>query len=218
MLHLAPGTRTLRFISIASIVGLLILWHTRVTGQLSWVAIVSFVLFVFVSLAYGSAFLYATANLVKNTHGLTFQFLCGFILFNTLLFVLSLVSPLGMLINVSILSVIALGLSALPLRRSTTSDKWLDELPGLLCIIVSGLAATFWCSDAQTPLLIRGETAVYQNWQDIFPCSGNKCICTIERHGHHSQHKHVRNACADLPFCKLYFGSCNFSFDSHTSN
>lgn len=163
-----PQIRILKAFSVSSIVGFLLLWHARVTGQLSWTVLATFVLFVYVCLAYGRAFLYATADLVKNTAGLTFQFLCGFILFNTLLFVLSLVSPLGMLVNVSILSVVALGLSALRLKRPTTSDGWLDELPGLLCIIVSGLAATLWCSDAQAPLLIRGETAIYQTWQDIF--------------------------------------------------
>lgn len=164
----AVRTLRIKFLAVALIVTFLSLWHVRVTGYLSWTALASFVLFVFVCLAYGHAFLVATADLMKNRAGLTFQFLCGFFLFNTLLFVLSLVSSFGMLVNISILSLGALGLAALGVKRQSNVDDDQEELPSLMCILVSGAAATLWCSDSQAPLLIQGPTAIYQTWQDTF--------------------------------------------------
>lgn len=170
--HNSPMTkvrnRTIKSLVVVMMVTFLSLWHVRTTGHLSSTAFASFVLFVFVCLAYGHAFLVATADLVKNRAGLSFQFLCGFFLFNTLLFVLSLVSPFGMLTNISILSLGALGLATLGLRRQPNVDDFHEELPGLLCVLVSGAAATLWCSDSQAPLLIQGQTAIYQTWQDTF--------------------------------------------------
>src|SRR5450830_79683 len=160
--------RTIKSLVVVMMVTFLSLWHVRTTGHLSSTAFASFVLFVFVCLAYGHAFLVATADLVKNRASLSFQFLCGFFLFNTLLFVLSLVSPFGMLTNISILSLGALVLAALGVRRQPNVDDFHEELPGLLCVLVSGAAATLWCSDSQAPLLIQGQTAIYQTWQDTF--------------------------------------------------
>src|SRR5450830_703505 len=163
-----PRNRAIKFFAIAMTMAFLAFWHARVTGILSWTALASFVLFVFLCLAYGHAFLVATADLVKNRAGLSFQFLCGFFVLNTLLFMLSLVSPFGMLTNVSILSLGALGLAALGVKPQPNVNDVHDELPSLLCILVSGLAATLWCSDSQTPLLIQGQTVIYQTWQDTF--------------------------------------------------
>ncbi len=150
------------------IVAFLTLWHVRVTVVLPWTALASLVLFVFLCLAYGHGFLVATADLVKNRAGLAFQFLCGFFLFNTLLFALSLVSPFGMLTNISILSLGALALLPLGPRSQPNVNDVHAALPSLLCILVSGVAATLWCSDSQTPLGIQGQTAIYQTWQDTF--------------------------------------------------
>lgn len=160
--------RSQKVLSIVSIVGFLLLWHARVTGKLSWSALASLTVFVFVCLAYGRAFLSVSASLFRSPAGLAFQFLCGFIIFNTLLFVVSLVSPLGMLINVSLLSLASLGLLAPNVNRQPAIDSVQGELPSLICILVSGVAATLWCLDAQAELLIQGQTAIYQTWQDTF--------------------------------------------------
>ncbi len=161
--------RACRCVSVAAVVIFATIWHVRVTGHLSWTAFATFVLFVFLCLAFGRAFISATAGLVTNRAGLSFQFLCGFFVFNTLLFLLALVSPLGMLTNVSMLSLCALVLTAVgPGRRVRAEDDEVDELPSLLCIMVGGAAATFWCSDAQPPMLIEGQRVVIRLWKDVF--------------------------------------------------
>lgn len=162
------GNRGYKSLAVAMIVTFVAFWHVRVAGNLSWTAFVSFVLFVFLCLTYGHIFLVATANLVKNRAGLSFQFLCGFFLFNTLLFVMSLVSSLGISTNIAILSLCALVLAALARRRQPSGDDGRGELPSLICVIVSGVAATLWCSDSQGPLLIQGNTVIYRTWQDTF--------------------------------------------------
>ena len=157
-------------LAVALNVAYLSLWHVRVTGHLSLAAFASFLLFVLLCMVYGHIFLAATAGLVRNKAGVVFQLLCGFFLFNTLLFVLSLVSPLGMVTNVSVLSLSALALVAL-VGRSQPKDSDSDsggQVPSLLCILLSGAAATLWCSDSQPMLLIQGQTAIYQTWQDTF--------------------------------------------------
>lgn len=135
---------------------------------MSWPAFASYALFVFLCLAYGHAFLAATANFFKNKAGLPFQFLIGFFLFSTLLFAASLLSPLGMLANISILSLGAVGLVGITLKRQPNVGNTNDEMSRLLSVLVSGIAATLWCSDSQVPLLIQGQTAIYQTWQDTF--------------------------------------------------
>ncbi|MBK8401758.1 MAG: hypothetical protein IPL29_12085 [Propionivibrio sp.] len=160
--------RGIQSAAIALIVMFLSLWHVRVTGHISWLAFGTLVLFVFVCLAYGNAFIAVTASLVRNEAGLPFQFLSGFLVFNTLLFFVSLVSPYGMLPNVAALAAGALFLVFPRVRQHHDLAEDHDEFPGLLCIVVVGVAATLWCSDAQTPLLKQGENAVYQTWQDSF--------------------------------------------------
>lgn len=163
-----PQGRGTQLAAVVMMVGFLSLWHLRVSGHLSWSALAALLLFVLVCLAYGQAFLTATASVSRNRAGLPFQFLSGFFVFNTLLFLVSLLSPLGMLFNVSLLALGALVLMILDARRQPVFDETGEALPGLLCILVAGLAATLWCSDAQAPLPIQGQAAVYQTWQDSF--------------------------------------------------
>ena len=160
--------RSLQWLAIAMMVAFLSLWLIRVTGHLSWIAWVSFVLFVSVCLTYGHAFLVVTQDVINNKAGVSFQFLCGFFIFNTLLFILSLVSPFGMFLNLFILLLGAVTWVIGGRKRLSHVDDSYAELPSLLCIFVSGVAATLWCSDSQAPLLIQGKTAIYQTWQDTF--------------------------------------------------
>lgn len=160
--------RGIQLAAVAMIVMFLSLWHIRVTGHLSWLAFGTLVAFVLVCLAYGNAFAAATARLARNEAGIPFQFLSGFLVFNTLLFFVSLVSPYGMLRNVVALAIGALLLVFLRVRPHPDLTGDHDELPSLLCIVVVGVAATLWCSDAQAPLLKQGENVVYQTWQDAF--------------------------------------------------
>lgn len=143
-------------------------WHFRTTSQLSLTTLGTFALFTFICLAYGNAFLRLTALLLKNQAGITFQFLIGFFLFNTFLFILSLTSPFGLSINVLMLSIGALILITSGVAQQANTSSVYIELPSLLCILISGVAATLWCTDSQPPMVIDGQAAIYQTWQDTF--------------------------------------------------
>ena len=159
-----------RYITAVVMVAYLSLWQFRVAGNLSGTAFASFALFVFLYLTYGRAFLCAVSSSAIQSSGVASHILCGFFLVNTLLFLLSLVSTLGMLTNVLILTLLALVLTALfpyPKLRPN-AETMQQELPSLLCVIFSGAGATLWCLDSQPMLLVQGPTAIYQTWQDTF--------------------------------------------------
>jgi len=157
-----------RALAMVSLLAMLSLWHFRTTGHLSAVVLGTLGLFVFAWLAYGKAFTLATASLVKNQAGLAFQVLSGFFLVNSLLFVLTLATPFGMKVNVGIVLLGAVGLTIFAWKRPAPPADPQVELPSLLCIVVSGLAATLWCSDVQPLLVEQGSIAIFQTWQDTF--------------------------------------------------
>ena len=160
------ATRTLHSLGAATIVAFLGLSHLRVTHGMPWPVLASLTLFLVVCLTYGRAFLAATAGLLHNRAGLCLQFLVGFLLFNTLLFITTLASPLGMRGNLLMLAVGALGLGLFGRRYRPREDE--SELPALLCIVLSAVGAMLWASDAQTQPVIQGTNVVYQTWQDLF--------------------------------------------------
>jgi hypothetical protein len=155
-------------LSATLIVLFLFFWNIRVTGTLSFAAATTLLLFVLVCLAYGRIFLQAIARYVEDNSGLPLQFLCGFFVFNSALFVLALLSPLGMFWNVIILAVIAaIGICFTSAREKAT-DAVQDYLPCILAILVSGAAATIWCGDVQTPMHTENALATFHTWQDTF--------------------------------------------------
>ena len=166
------GSRAMRraidLASYAAIVATLFFWQIRVSRHISWTALASFMVFVLICLAYGRCFSAATAKLVKNRAGLSFQFLSGFFVANTLLFVASVLSPFGMATNLSMLALGALGLAIFGAQPESDPDDGNASLPSLLCILISGLAATLWSTDTQMQPVMHGQTLVYQAWQDFF--------------------------------------------------
>lgn len=163
--RLAPARR-LRVVSAAMIVAFLAFSHLRVAHDVSWSPLLALALFLAVCLAYGQAFLAATAGLLRNRAGLCFQFLTGFLIFNSLLFIATLISPMGMLPNLLVLASAAVPLALFGRRYRPPADE--SELPALLCIVLSAIGATLWASDAQTQPVVQGGNMVYQAWQDIF--------------------------------------------------
>lgn len=156
------------FLAASVIVAYLSLWQIRVVGDLSWTAFGSFALFVFLCIAYGRMFHLVTGGFSNKAAGLPFQFLCGFFVFNTSLFALSLISTLGMLGNVLILAFGAFAVLLIGVGRQRETDVEQQDLPNILSVIISGAAATLWCSDSQPQLFISGPNAIYQTWQDTF--------------------------------------------------
>lgn len=157
-----------RYIAGGALVVFAVVWHIRATDRFSWIALASIALYVWLCLTYGRTFVLAAGPVARSKAGLSYQFLGGFFVFNTLLFALALISPLGMLVNISLLTVVALGLDVFTRRPSGKAIERCDELPSLLCILLAGTATTLWCSDIQVPLPSDGSEIVWRTWRDAF--------------------------------------------------
>ncbi len=165
---ITTNNRRWRWASITAIVGLLVLWHVRVTGGLPLLALLTVVLLAGLSLVYGRLFQKAWPDTAGSAAGLAFQFTCGFFIVNTLLFFMALVLPTPIHINVAILAVGALTGIVWLVRSPIAILPDADELPSFATIAISGIAATLWCTDAQTPMVMQGGQAVFQAWHDMF--------------------------------------------------
>lgn len=158
----------LRLLSLVSVIAWLLVWHGRSTGRFSIEDLLFSTAFVLICLAYGRIFEHITGCLVSNRVGVASSLLTGFFTFNTLFFILTLVSPLGMAGNAAVLAVVALVGVAFAARRKRAVVAPVDELPGLICTLVVGAAATLWVSDLQPIIETRGQFAVFRAWQDVF--------------------------------------------------
>src|SRR6266487_4525853 len=143
-------------------------WHSRVTHHFSVPVFAVFLVFSGVSLIYGRIFIKFTSFSFKATHGLAIQFLCGYLLLNTLLFLLVLSTPFGIAANVFILS--GAGLLLLFIFPGVTNDvrKPVDYLPDFLCLLLSGIVIALWCADSLRPAVKEGPVTVYQTFTDSF--------------------------------------------------
>lgn len=166
---IALGTTALRALALVGVIGWLLVWHLRSTHSLSIAALLCLIGFVLVCVAYGTMFERITGSLVPNRVGVTYRLLTGFFTFNTLLFILALASPFGLIVDVTVLAALALIAGALASRFRRRADTApVNELPGLLCILGVGAAATLWASELQPAMEIRGSLAVFRAWRDIF--------------------------------------------------
>jgi hypothetical protein len=127
-----------------------------------------FLVFSGLSLIYGRIFIRFTSFSFKATHGLSIQFLCGYLLLNTVLFLLVLSTPFRFVTNILILS--GAGLLLLFISPGVTNDirKPIDYLPDFLCLLLGGIAVTLWCADSLRPVVKEGPTTIYQTFTDSF--------------------------------------------------
>lgn len=158
-------------VASATVAAFLVLWNARVVGNFSWIALFVLAAYAAVCMSYGHAFFLLTRRLLPYRPGWVFRFLCGYFCFNTLLYAIVLASPLGMVADVLIVSIVGVAGAVFLDRRMREADDVAPSttrLPDLLCLVISGAAATLWCLDAQGPLLIDGDNAVFQVWYDVF--------------------------------------------------
>src|SRR5437868_7304770 len=146
----------------------LTMWHLRVTHRFSLRAFVVFAALCALSLIYGRLFIRLTSFFFKTNGGFSIQFLCGYLVLSTLLLLLSLFTPLGIAMNVFILA--GGGLLILLSSRTTPKDirKPADYLPDFLCLLLSGMAATLWCTDLLGGVISDGHNMVYPIFIDGF--------------------------------------------------
>ena len=159
----------LRVLALLGVIGWIMVWMQRSTGGLSIEILCCVVGFVVLCALYGRMFEQMTAAFFPNRVGMTYQLLTGFLTFNTLLFVLTLASPFGIALNVAGLGMLGLlGIIVTPRIIRDPGNPAVNELPGVICIIVTGAAATLWVSEIQPAMDIRGPIAVFRAWPDIF--------------------------------------------------
>jgi len=153
---------------VAIMIAFLSTWHWKTTGYLSSSTVATFAAFSSTTLIFGSVALQLSPLSLKLAGGLTLQFLLGFLIFNTALFVLSLAFAWGVaisfliLVAASLLTLFALG------GRPRIVSEATDRVPDLLCLLISGIGATLWCTDALSPTMIDGQDTVFKLWHDSF--------------------------------------------------
>ncbi|MDQ2820460.1 MAG: hypothetical protein M3Y65_08695, partial [Pseudomonadota bacterium] len=144
-------------------------WQWHVTGFVSARAIAALAVFMALCLAYGSLFTRCCASLFHSTAGLAFKFLTGYFIFNSLLFIAALCSPLGMAGNLGGLGALAVAGLILQGRRARVADAVSDNAWATpVAIAICCVGATIWSGDAQSGLELRGDNTIFRVWYDTF--------------------------------------------------
>jgi hypothetical protein len=157
--------------SVASLFVFMCAWHWRVTGLLPLPAVAPIALLGALYLVYGHLFALASVRLFQNTVGLPFQFLCGYFVVNTALFVLALCSPFGMRIDVAILAGLGAIMAFIWRKRIQLSEAHAergDAWAPWLALLIAGAGATIWCGDIQAPLQVEGDKTIFKVWPDVY--------------------------------------------------
>ena len=96
---------------------------------------------------------------------LPMRLLVGYFVVNTTLFILTWLSPLGIVANFGILFglVVAAFLATRPARARDESVT-----PGLCAVLVALVATTLWCQDSLLPIEVHGDTTMIKPWVDGF--------------------------------------------------
>jgi hypothetical protein len=162
--------RSLPF-SIAYVVTLVLflsLWHSRVSHRFSPLAFAVFLALCALSLIYGRPLTKLVPLPLRINGEFAIQFLSGYLLLSTLLLLLSLFTPFGIVTNSFIL--IGVGLLILLFCPPSLRDvrKPADYLSDFLCLLLSGIAATLWCTDLLNGVANDGQNVVYPIYIDGF--------------------------------------------------
>jgi hypothetical protein len=143
-------------------------WHWRVAGYLSPAVGASLLCFLALCMAYGSVFTRLIAPLFQAPPGVPFQIMSGYFVFNSLLFILALCTPFGMVINLALLTIVALlGLVAMRKRVLPIDSAPSDHVAACLAIFIACVGATICCNDIQVIGLEDGNV-IYKVWSDVF--------------------------------------------------
>ncbi len=157
-----------RTLSLAALVGFAWFWHFRTTGVVSLPAFALLAACVIACALFGGAFVRATVGIVAWPIGIAYEVLAGFLIGNTLLFLLTLASPLGIEVHLAAVGAIAVVLRLVHWRASGAARELNGELGSLACIVFSGAAATLWVHDQQ-PMIATGDgRSVFTVWIDVF--------------------------------------------------
>jgi len=152
-------------IAVAAVATVLAVWTSVAAGHFSPAAWLGCEAICFV--------LYGAGTIVSSwsplTTGIRFdlplRLLFGYLIINTSLFALSVLSPLGIVANFSLLALLVALL--LVLRRPIrVREPW--RTPDLAVLVLALAAATLWCRDSLSPMQVKGATTIIKPWLDGF--------------------------------------------------
>jgi len=147
---------------------LLSLWRWRATREISFKALAAFFCLCVVSLLYGRILTKHIPLSFRTKGGLSIQFLCGYFVCSAVLLLLSFFTPFGIVTNVLIL----VGGGVLILLSCSRAAKEIREpasyLPDFLCLLLSGMAATLWCTDLLSGVMTDEHNMIYPIYLDGF--------------------------------------------------
>jgi hypothetical protein len=139
--------------------------YRRRFDDLDVAALAVFAILGFLALVYGRLVAKLAFTAPRDACNLTLQFLTGHLLLNTLLALLSLLFSFDMATSALVLGVGGLALW-LFLPEPPANSAGIPDLPSLLCLLVSGAAATLWCADSMRPMVTEGQHTIFRTWQD----------------------------------------------------
>ena len=161
--------RHLRIASGAAIVLTIALWLRLTTGAWSPLSFAATAALVWTWLVWGDLIARWSSRVVAWQGGVASELLFGFLFCNSLLFALTLLSPLGMLPHLALLAIGAVVVALVGRGRRPVQGRTFDgEAGSLACIVFCGLAATLWVGDQQ-PLTTNADgQTVFKVWYDVF--------------------------------------------------
>jgi len=153
---------------LGAIVLALSLWHGRVNHGISTRAIAALALIVALSFAYGRGFLQRFPQLLPDGPSLTLEFLAGYLILNTLLYLLAVVSPFAITTNIlaTCVGVVVLYWRGGPRVQEQRGPP--EQTAELIDLLLIAAGATLWCTDGLTPFILDGSNTVFRLWGDSF--------------------------------------------------
>ncbi len=162
------GISVYRMLYLGTIVLAVSLWHGTVNQGISVREIGALSLLAVLSFAYGRPFLRLFPQLLPDGPSLTFEFLVGYLILNTFLFLLTVVSPFAITTNILGASIAGIFLFWRGCARGGSTRGAPEQTPELIALVLSAVGATLWCTDALTPFVQDGTTTVFRLWGDSF--------------------------------------------------
>jgi len=144
------------------------IWHSRASHRFSARAFAVFLGLCALSLIYGRFFINHTAVSFKSRCGMSLELLCGYLVVNTAVFLLCVLTPFGVAANFLIVAAGGLVILLCSPNLAEECHRPVDYSPDFLCLLLGGIAATLWCTDALRPFVREGAVMIYQTFPDSF--------------------------------------------------
>lgn len=161
--------RRIRFASAAVVILASWSWLARTTGTAPVAAFALTAGFTVACLVFGEWLAGVASRFVAWQPGVAYELLLGFFFCNTLLFVLTLASPLGIATHVVLLGASAVACAVARRGRRPVPGRTLAAESGsLACIAFTALAATLWVRDTQPLMSVVDGSTVFNVWFDVF--------------------------------------------------